>query len=150
MKKIVFYLFFLLMSAPTSANQEFDFFDDVCKSYNKNHSCSLRFETIYAYRDFLIGANIYIEGILITKSNSLPKEESPPLMLLFPSTERAKMFDAISAIEIVLPPQEDMIDASYQKIESQPNIRFTSVLGKFSLHPGGKYWGRIEMMRGIP
>jgi len=148
MNKIIFCFIFLSFSISASTNQEMEFFDDLCPDHDRNYTCNVRFETIYSYRNLLIGTNVRIEGILIIESNPPHEEEKLPLMLLFPSTERARIFNVRFAIELTPSPLEHA--ANIDKDIARPSFRFTSVSGKFYPDPKERYWGRIEVMKGIP
>ena len=73
----------------------------VCEHAGANHVCDVPFEVVYSGREALIGRNVRLEGVLVVGVRPEPPGSEVPVMLLFPSMERAKICHPKFAIELM-------------------------------------------------
>lgn len=110
----------------------------VCGSADNNHICAVPFEEIYAHRDAFTERNVRLEGVLAVGVRPEPPGAEIPVMLLFPSMERAKICNPEFAIELVT-------ESSEIENELRSASRgFVSVAGR--LQPSTKgHWSKMEI-----
>lgn len=111
---------------------------DVCKGTDKTHVCSVPFEVVFSDREALIGRNVELQGVLVVGTRPEPPGSQTPVMLLFSSTERAKICSPEFAIELV---------ASKEVVRELENINGStvSVAGQLKLSPRG-HWSQLDVV----
>lgn len=139
MKRVCLFLAVLgLCAISTSCNGADSNPERLCRNLNQNQICGLPFEAALLKRGELLGRNIRVAGFLVIGVESEPPGSSRPVMLLFPSLERANLCDLNSALELT-----DSTGKIYEKMK-QNNGAGVSVAGKFDFS-SGKYWAKIDM-----
>lgn len=110
----------------------------ICGSTEQNHVCALPFEVTYSHREALTNRNVRLEGVLVVGVRPEPPGSENPVMLLFPSMERARICSPEFAIELVTASAEitsELRDASGGVV---------SVAGR--LEPSEKgHWSQLEV-----
>lgn len=114
--------------------------DDVCPNGEDSYVCEIPYELLYSDREYFVGRNVRVDGVLIRGVLSEPPGSEAEAVLLFSSAERAAFCDVGRAIKIV---GYDPNDPSNVREGGQ---RYVSVVGRFSVGNDG-YWGEIVLYR---
>jgi len=110
----------------------------ICASVGANHVCAVPFEAIYAQREVLTDRAIRLDGVLVVGVRPEPPGSQTPVMLLFPSMERARICNPEFAIELV--PSSEEIANELRNASGG----FVSVAGR--LQPSTKgHWSQMEI-----
>lgn len=113
--------------------------DDVCGSGEAQHVCAVPFEVAYAHRGALIDRNIRLEGVLVAGVRPEPPGSKAPVVLLFPSTERARICNPGFAIELVSASSE----IASQLVDAGGGL--VSVAGRLK-RSEKDHWAELEVM----
>lgn len=110
----------------------------ICADAKADYICAVPFEAIYSEREALTDRSIRLDGVLVVGLRPEPPGSEVPVMLLFPSIERAKICNAQFAIELV--PSSAEIAIALRSADGG----FVSVAGP--LHPSRKgHWGEMKI-----
>lgn len=103
MKNLVGIALMLLASLPTASCQRYDYREKagICDGAEADHVCLVPFEALYFDREHLMGRNVRLEGVLIVGATPEPPGSEEPVMLLFPSMERASICNPQLALELL-------------------------------------------------
>jgi hypothetical protein len=115
----------------TRANND----SDICATEDQNHVCVAPFAALYSHRQALVGRNIRVEGVVVVGVRPEPPGSSIPVVLLFPSAERARLCNPELAVELVA--SRDLADEL-----SVVSGGFVSVAGKLQLSQKG-HWSEL-------
>lgn len=73
----------------------------ICDGTEADHVCSVPFEALYFDREHLTNRNVRLQGVLIVGTRPEPPGSEEPVMLLFPSMERASVCNPQLALELL-------------------------------------------------
>ena len=111
-----------------------------CDSSNPNHVCAVPFELIYANPHGLEGRYISLDGVVVVGSKTREIAKNQRLILLFGSSEKARICNKRLAIEIV----PSSAEAAKELLFADGAI--VSVVGRLS--PGERgYWATLTVER---
>lgn len=110
----------------------------VCASTNVEHVCTVPFEAVYSQRETLFNRSIRLDGVVVVGVRPEPPGSKTPVILLFPSIERARICNSKLAIELV--PFSKEIDNALKNA----NGEFVSVAGLLRQSSKGN-WSQMEV-----
>jgi hypothetical protein len=111
----------------------------ICQKSDVSHVCLVPFEALYTQRDNLAGQLIRLDGVLVSGARSEPPGSELPVILLFPSVERAEMCNPGLAVEL-LTTSEKVLDG-FRKADGG----FVSVVGKLQQSHRG-HWSQMQVV----
>lgn len=110
----------------------------ICASASADHVCAVPFEAIYSQREVLTNRAIRLDGVLVVGIRPEPPGSETPVMLLFPSMERARICNPEFAVELM--PSSKEIANELRNASGG----FVSVAGR--LQPSSKgHWRQMEI-----
>jgi hypothetical protein len=110
----------------------------VCENAGADHVCAVPFEVVYSGREALIGRNVRLEGVLVVGVRPEPLGSEIPVMLLFPSMERARICNPKFAIELV-----PAVSGVANELRDA-NGGIVSVAGRLTSSAKG-HWGELKV-----
>lgn len=111
---------------------------DICEGVDTKHVCALPFEAVYSYRQVLVDRDIRLDGALVIGIRPEPPGSQTPVMLLFPSMERARICNPAFAIELLTTSDEIVNELR------EANGGFVSVAGR--LQPSSRgHWSQLDV-----
>lgn len=74
---------------------------DMCAREKEGTICILPFEAVYAHRSSVLDRTVSLDGVLVSGVFPEPPENMNKKLLFFPSSDRARMCNFATAIEVV-------------------------------------------------
>lgn len=144
MKNLARVSFMLLASFSTVSCQRHDNREigGICDGTEAGHVCLVPFEALYFDRAHLAGRHLQLEGVLIVGTRPEPPGSEEPIMLLFPSMERAAICNPKLALELVPESANNAADLR------DAHGTYISVTGR--LQPSKKgLWSEMQLVRPV-
>lgn len=144
MKNLARVSFMLLVSFSTVSCQEYDNREvgGICDGAEAGYVCLVPFEALYFDRGYLEGHHLQLEGVLIVGTRPEAPGSEEPIMLLFPSMERAAICNPKLALELV--PESANSAAELRDAHGT----YISVTGRLQPSKRGA-WSEMQLVRPV-
>lgn len=124
----------VIMSVAACQRDELDA-HDVC-GVDDDRVCHVPFEVVYSHRILMYERDVGLDGVLVVGVDLEPPGATKKMYLLFPSSQRARICNPVSAIRLV-PASDEIADEL-----SEAAGGMVSIVGRMKASNQG-YWGEM-------